>query len=107
MKALARFSKAEDGVAALSVFEEHLAAIDLVVLDLRMPRLSGRDTLRGIRRMRPDVRVVVSSGHAGDHEVILESEAVAGELRKPYDQDQLTATVRAVLDGARLDRERT
>ena len=43
--------------------------MDLVILDLTMPRMNGRDTLARLREMAPDVKVLVTSGHQGDQEV--------------------------------------
>ncbi len=88
---------AEDGVAALAVFEREWRSIDLVVLDLRMPRLSGRDTLDAIWRVHPATKVLVSSGHTTDHERLERTERIAGSLRKPYGFEELTGAVRAAL----------
>jgi CheY-like chemotaxis protein len=92
---------AEDGPSALSVFEREWHEIDLVILDLRMPRLSGRDTLHGLWRIHPGARVVVSSGHASEHERVAASEPVAGSLAKPYGFDELVRAVRQALDRER------
>ncbi len=89
---------AEDGPSALTAFEEKWREIDLVVLDLRMPRLSGRDTLHGLWRIHEGTRVVVSSGHAGEHERVAATEPVAGSLAKPYGFDELVRAVRDALD---------
>jgi two-component system cell cycle sensor histidine kinase/response regulator CckA len=59
--------EARDGLEALDVFEEH-ENIDLVLLDLTMPRLDGMKTLSRLRARQPDLRVVLSSGFS-EHEV--------------------------------------
>jgi PAS domain S-box-containing protein len=89
---------AEDGHEALRIFESEWRSIDLVVLDLRMPRLSGRETLQQIWRIDPFARVLVSSGHADEHDRIASSEPIAGSLSKPYDVEELAEAVRAALD---------
>jgi DNA-binding response OmpR family regulator len=89
---------AADGNEALRVFERDWQTINLVVLDLRMPQLSGRETLQGIWSIDPFARVLVSSGHAAEHERIAASEPIAGSLSKPYDVDDLVSAVRAALD---------
>ena len=89
---------ASDGNEALRIFETDWQTIDLVVLDLRMPHLSGRETLAAIWRIDPRARVLVSSGHADEHERIAASEPIAGSLSKPYDLEDLLHAVRAALD---------
>jgi len=88
---------AEDGAEALAIFERDWRSIDLVVLDLRMPHLSGRDALQAMLRIHPGVRVLVSSGHAAEHERLEQMAHVAGSLRKPYDLSELTRAVRSAL----------
>jgi CheY-like chemotaxis protein/two-component sensor histidine kinase len=89
---------AEDGVAALALYERAHREIDLVVLDLRMRRLSGRDTLHAIWKINPNARVLISSGHAGEHERVAASEPIAGSLPKPYGFEELARAVRDALD---------
>jgi two-component system cell cycle sensor histidine kinase/response regulator CckA len=89
---------AEDGPSALHTFEQRWREIDLVILDLRMPYLSGRDTLHGLWRIHPDARVVISSGHADEHERVAAAEPVAGSLAKPYGFDELVQSVREALE---------
>jgi PAS domain S-box-containing protein len=91
--------EAEDGVSALQAFRRHADRVDLVLLDLTMPRLDGARTLRRMRALRPDVRVVVSSGYAEDdvRERFARGEPPAGYLRKPYGLDELRSVLGRVL----------
>jgi PAS domain S-box-containing protein len=89
---------AEDGVEALRLYEHMHREIHLVILDLRMRNMSGRETLHAIWRVNPEARVLISSGHAGDHERVAESEPIAGSLPKPYGFDELARAVREALD---------
>ena len=57
---------AEDGQEALEIYRREQSSIDLVILDLTMPRLSGRDTLRQLLQIDPDVRVLFSSGYSAE-----------------------------------------
>jgi two-component system cell cycle sensor histidine kinase/response regulator CckA len=88
---------AEDGVAALEIFEREHRSVDLVVLDLRMPKLSGRDTLHEIWRIAPGTAVLVTSGHSDDYQRVVESEPIAGCLRKPWSLDELTSAIGSAL----------
>ncbi len=87
---------AADGVEALEIFERECDHIDLVILDVMMPRLSGRDAYRQMVARRPDIRVLFSTGYAG--EGLEELEAAAGLLHKPYRPPELLATVRQMLE---------
>jgi CheY-like chemotaxis protein len=62
-----------------------------------MPRLSGRDTLRQLRRINPDLGVLLSSGYSADH-VSEDEEAVQGFVNKPYRPQDLARAVRQALD---------
>src|SRR5262249_14246511 len=75
---------AQDGQEALDVFRQHPAQIDLVILDLTMPRLSGRDTLRQLLQLDPNVRVLFSSGYSAEHITDLAQEVLLCSLPHPY-----------------------
>jgi len=53
---------AQSGSEAMSIFIEHLDAIDVVLLDLTMPGMNGEEVYRLMRKLRSDVRIVISSG---------------------------------------------
>ncbi|MCA8979607.1 MAG: response regulator, partial [Planctomycetes bacterium] len=61
-----RVHTAEDGAAGLATFAQHREEIDAVVLDLSMPRISGADVLAELRRLSPELPVVVTSGFADE-----------------------------------------
>jgi CheY-like chemotaxis protein len=87
---------ASSGRQAVDFYREHGAHIDLVLLDLTMPGLSGTATLRELRAIDPAVRVVIMSGYA-----FADAGAEAGErkapfLRKPFTVGELRRTVGAV-----------
>jgi CheY-like chemotaxis protein len=92
---------AEDGLQALEVYQREGGRIDLVVLDLTMPRLSGRDTLRRLAGLDPGVKVLFSSGYSADQVNLAEFPEVLGFVHKPYRSDELAAAVRSALDKAR------
>jgi PAS domain S-box-containing protein len=74
--------------------------IDAVVLDLAMPDLDGRETLLEIRRLRPQLPVVVASGFRKDTSAErFPSEAITSFIRKPYDAEELIDAVQASLAG--------
>jgi CheY-like chemotaxis protein len=89
---------AEDGARAIEVFREAADRIDLVVLDLTMPVMDGEEALRHLREIRPDVRVVLSSGFS-EADAVREfaGERLAGFLQKPYTSRRLEEVVRRAM----------
>ena len=90
---------AKDGRDALEVFQECQGDIACVVLDLTMPIMDGAETLRNLRRIREDVKVVLSSGyHEQDVTERLAGANFAGFLKKPYKSETLVGQLREVLE---------
>ena len=77
--------EAQDGLEALARFRETAAEIDLVLLDLTMPRMDGHETLRELQKLNPEVKVILCSGY---HEQEAMKEIRLGDfvgfLHKPY-----------------------
>ncbi|MBX9627984.1 MAG: response regulator, partial [Gemmataceae bacterium] len=92
-----RVVTAVDGLDAVEVFARERARVGLVVLDVMMPRMSGRDAFRELVRLDPGVRVLFSSGYSGDE--LPELEGAVGMLGKPYRPADLLAAVRDALAG--------
>jgi PAS domain S-box-containing protein len=90
---------AEDGIAALERLEAHQGAFAAVLLDLTMPRMTGQEALHEIRRLRPDVPMVLMSGYT-EQEVaskLLDTAGGAtGFLQKPFLPEDLTSVLRDV-----------
>lgn len=93
---------AADGAEAVEQYRSHAASIDAVLLDLTMPRMGGAEAFEAIRAIRPDARVILTSGYseeeAGSRFV---GRGLAGFLQKPFTGDELAAAVSAALDGAK------
>jgi CheY-like chemotaxis protein len=90
---------AEDGVEAVDIFQRERHLIDLVILDLTMPRLSGNDACRRMLEIDPGVRVLFSSGYFAE-DLTAGEDRIVGFLHKPYRQDELGKAVRAALEQA-------
>ncbi|MBP3955540.1 response regulator [Gemmata sp. G18] len=92
--------EAEDGLDGLRVARSHAGRIDLLVSDVVMPNLGGRQLAEQLQQERPGLRVLFVSGYTDDvvlrHGVL---EAEVAFLQKPYPPAVLAAKVRAVLDG--------
>jgi PAS domain S-box-containing protein len=92
---------AEDGAQAVEVFRQEWPRIDLVILDLTMPRLSGVESFHEMVAINPNVRVLFASGYAADQVLPGRQEAILGFVSKPYGPDELARRVRAALDQAK------
>jgi DNA-binding response OmpR family regulator len=87
---------AGDGDEALQVFDAHADLISVVLLDASMPRLSGGETLVELRRRRPGLPVLLSSGHAeGPALMGTAGERPTGFVQKPYGMLELVVAVAA------------
>jgi CheY-like chemotaxis protein len=86
---------AETGEEALEIYERERDHIDLVILDLIMPGMGGRRCLEELKKLNPDLKVILASGFTEDvdpHQV-----GASNFLRKPYRLQQLLEAVRQVL----------
>jgi len=80
---------AADGREALKLFKE-VPHIDFVILDLTMPHLDGEQCFRELRKLAPDVKVIMTSGY-NEHEVTQKfaGKGLAGFMQKPYNVSDL------------------
>ena len=94
-----RVRTAANGLEGLEVFAAHTEEITCVVLDLMMPQMDGSEAFREMRRLRPNVRVVLSSGYS-DYDVTARfaGQGLAGFLKKPYRSSQLLEVVLAAIE---------
>ena len=87
-------STCPDGVAGVEHYREHHPEIDLVILDLVMPRMSGQDAFGEMKKINPNVKVLVSSGfsHSQAMRQMLDDGALA-LLNKPFEITELSQAV--------------
>ncbi|MBI2804107.1 MAG: PAS domain S-box protein [Planctomycetes bacterium] len=94
---------AENGAEALDLIRQRPGQIALIVLDAVMPRLSGRETLRELGELAPEIHVLFSSGYSTEQMALREFPQVRAFLPKPYRAEQLTQKVAEILDAARRE----
>lgn len=89
---------AANGIEALAIFREHGASIACVILDLTMPMMNGVETFRELKQIRPDVRVIVTSGYS-EYEISerFAGNTVSGFVQKPYHFEDFAAKLKEVL----------
>ncbi len=90
---------ASDGLEALSLYTHHREQVDLIILDLIMPTMGGKECLRELLKIDPAAKVLVASGYAADVSAkkILEQGA-RGWIEKPFRFSDLLKRVRKTLD---------
>jgi signal transduction histidine kinase/ActR/RegA family two-component response regulator len=99
-----RVLTAKDGLEAMAVFEAHRNEIGLVICDLGLPRLSGRDVFMRMKEQRPNVRAIVASGYL---EPNVRSEmlkaGVIDTIQKPYDFREMLEKIRSIMGETEAD----
>ena len=94
--------EARHGEEALAISARHAGSIHLLMTDLVMPGMGGRELARRLAPVRPEMRVLYVSGYSDD--TIVSPEASdAPFLEKPFAPDDLACTVREILDASRSD----
>jgi CheY-like chemotaxis protein len=91
--------KAANGIEALDVSRQHDGPIDLLLTDVIMPGMNGRELAEQLRAHRPGLRVLYMSGYSDDV-IALHALSVPGTtmLSKPFSLEVMSAQVRATLD---------
>ena len=83
-----------NGEEALEYYRDHHKDIDLVIIDLMMPRLSGYDCIKGLKNINSNVKVIISSGYSVDGGVSrIIKEGALGFIKKPFDINELSEVV--------------
>jgi CheY-like chemotaxis protein len=91
--------EAVNGEEALRTVRDRLAGIALVLTEVVMPIMGGRELVTRLRAIRPDIKVVFTSGCASDPETAQHARDLgAGFIQKPFVPSTLRRTVREALD---------
>jgi len=94
-----RTVSARDGLQAVEIFAQSPRDIDLVLMDLTMPRMGGWDACQAMNEIDPDVRVIFNSGHATDERIIEQIRHSGRELiLKPFNRMTLLSTIHRVIN---------
>jgi PAS domain S-box-containing protein len=94
---------ADDGRAAVQIFRTHANEIKAVLLDMTMPHMSGEEVFREMQTIKPEVRVILSSGYNERETIsVFQGKGPAAFIQKPYQPMKLLEKVRDIL--AQTDR---
>jgi two-component system, cell cycle sensor histidine kinase and response regulator CckA len=85
---------AKNGKEAVDIFRRSFEEIDLVILDLVMPELGGRDAYVQLSKIQPTVRVIIASGYSLDSDVQnLLDQGVKGFIQKPFRLEEIAKAI--------------
>ena len=89
---------AENGQEAVDIYKKKIDIIDLVILDMVMPVLDGRETFEKITEINPDAKVIISSGYTKNISVAnMMNQGLSGAISKPGNQLELSQLVADVI----------
>lgn len=90
----------EDGEAAVEYFQQHPKDFELVILDMIMPKLNGKETFIRLRKIDPGIKILLSTGYSveGEAQEVMDLGA-SGFVQKPYRISTIASAVREALGG--------
>ncbi|RJR16055.1 MAG: response regulator [Nitrospiraceae bacterium] len=95
-----RVLEAVDGMDAVDQFVRHADSIALIIMDVIMPRMNGREAFKEIRKIRPEAKAIFTSGYTAD---VIRTKKIHDEalvfVSKPIFPDRLLSKIRDVLEG--------
>jgi len=90
---------AGSGAEAVKVFIEKTEEIDAVILDMVMPEMSGGETFTRLKKIKPDVKVLLASGYSVSEEALrIINDGQGGFIQKPFDIQKVSSKIREILD---------
>jgi len=90
---------AKNGEEALEIYEKNRDRIDMVLLDMIMPGMSGGDTYDNLKLLDPDIKALLSSGYSIDGQAVaILNRGCNGFIQKPFKIKQLSHKLREILD---------
>lgn len=90
-----------DPEKGIALFEEQWQSIDVVLLDYSMPKMNGNEVLIELRKINPEVKVIITSGYTEEEIVeLMGDDAPNSFIQKPYTQENLLSVVKRILESA-------
>jgi signal transduction histidine kinase/ActR/RegA family two-component response regulator len=89
---------ASGGKEGIKIYADKKDVIDLVILDMIMPEMGGKETFKKLKEINPDVKILISSGYGQDSlpEQVMD-DGEAGFIQKPYNINEIAAIIKEVL----------
>jgi CheY-like chemotaxis protein len=90
---------ASGGTEAIKLFQRHRDQIELVILDMIMPDMSGGETFSRMRAIKPDAKILLSSGYSLDRRAsAIMKQGCNGFIQKPFNLKKISHKIREILD---------
>ena len=90
---------AQSGKKAIDVYKKNRERIGLVILDMIIPGMNGGETYDRLKKLNPDIKVLLSSGYSIDGEATqILNRGCNGFIQKPFSIKQLSQKIREILD---------
>lgn len=86
---------ANNALSAIDIFKNFAGSIQLVITDIVMPLMEGRELIRNLKRIKPEIKIVVVSGYSDE---TIDKTLIDASLRKPFEGSHLLSKVRQLLD---------
>ncbi len=88
------------GGEPVEVYLAHATSIDLVIMDMIMPGLGGKEAIDEIRKVNPNARIILSGGYSlnGEAQDILNRGGIISFMQKPFQMSELSQKIREALD---------
>ena len=89
---------ARDGSEALEIYDRSRGEIDIVLLDMIMPRMGGGEAFDQMKKINPAVKVLLLSGYSIDGEATkILDRGCSGFIQKPFNMEELSKTIESIL----------
>jgi two-component system, cell cycle sensor histidine kinase and response regulator CckA len=90
---------AGDGEEAMRLYQKHADTLSLVVADVGLPKMSGIEVFRSIKKMNPGALICLASGFVEPHlKIELVKEGLDAFINKPYQTDEILVIIREIID---------
>ena len=90
---------AAGGTEAINLFRRHRDQVDLVILDMIMPDMSGGETFSRLRAIKPNAKILLSSGYSLDSRAsAIMKQGCNGFIQKPFNLKKISHKIREILD---------
>ena len=89
-----RVLTAHNGIDAIAIYAQHQNEIEVVLTDIMMPSMNGKTLIRTIKKINPQIDIIVFSGLISNREIITELDgSIAAFINKPYTTEALLKTI--------------
>ena len=87
------------GIEALEIFEKRKNGISLVILDMRMPGMSGCEVYDRLKKIQPDLKIIIVSGYMEEYDLCeISTRNFDGYIKKPFKLKELSEKIEEALN---------